>query len=126
LEYASLKLIHIGLAGVSLAGFVLRWVWMMRDSALVKRRLTRTLPHVMDTLFLASGIALAWRLQLNPFTTPWLAAKLCGLVLYVLFASIAYKRVDTTRFRTLFFGLALSAFAWVVMAAITKSPFGML
>ncbi len=56
MDYPELRLIHRGLALVSLTGFVLRWTWMMNQARPFRQRLTRILPHVVDTLFLASGI----------------------------------------------------------------------
>ena len=50
----------------------------LAGAAWVRGRVARTLPHAVDTVLLASAIGLAWLLQLNPLTTPWLAAKIAG------------------------------------------------
>ena len=124
MDYAQLKWVHIGLAAISLAGFVLRWAWMMRGSALVKHRLTRVLPHVFDTLFLVSGITLVYRLQFNPMEHAWLAAKLGGLVVYITLASMAFKGARSKHLMTVLFFAALLCFAWVVSVARLKSATG--
>jgi len=126
LVYLQLKWLHIGLAALSVAGFTLRWVWMMRGSDRVHHRLTRVLPHVFDTLFLASGIALAVLLRINPLVHHWLAAKLCGLVAYILLASLAYSRVRSRRLRIVLFALALVTYAWILSVARLKTPLGAL
>ena len=120
--YWPLKYIHLALALLSLCGFLLRGVWMMRGSALLDHRATRTLPHVIDTLFLLSGIALVLVLSLPVMQSPWLLAKFAGLVAYVVLGSIALRRGPTLAVRQVSFVGAVSAFAYIVGAAVSKSP----
>ncbi len=123
---ADLRLIHIGLAALSISGFVLRWAWMHRGSALLHHRITQVLPHVIDTLFLLSGIALAVMIHQAPLADGWLTAKVAGLVAYVVLGSLALKRAPTKRLKTVFFVTALLCFAWIVSVARSKSPWGWL
>ena len=83
MSYLAIKWLHIGLAIISVTGFVLRWSWMMRGSTLVQHRTTRTLPHVLDTLFLASGVVLAVWIGAHPLEQAWLGVKLLGVVAYM-------------------------------------------
>jgi uncharacterized membrane protein SirB2 len=69
LDYFDLRIVHIALATTSLAGFLLRWTWMINGDRKFEARLTRTLPHVIDTLFLASGIVLAHAASRHPWPT---------------------------------------------------------
>ena len=64
--YLSLKYVHLGLAMISIAGFILRGFWMMKGSLLLDHKAARMAPHVVDTLFLASGIALVVQLSRIP------------------------------------------------------------
>lgn len=89
-------------------------------------RLTRILPHVVDTAFLASGIALALVSRLDLSASPWLWAKLAGLVAYIVLGSLAIKRAPGLRAKTLCFLSALSVFGWMVSVAVLKSPLGFL
>jgi uncharacterized membrane protein SirB2 len=124
MPYVLLKNVHIVLALVSIAGFVLRWIWVMTGSGKASHRITRTLPHVIDTLFLASGIALIMTINQYPFQVPWLTAKIIGLLVYIVLGSIALKRARTRTGRGLAFAAALTTFAWVVSMARFKSPWG--
>lgn len=54
-----LKQIHVACVALSYTGFFVRGVWMIRDSALLRWRWARILPHANDTLLLAAAIALA-------------------------------------------------------------------
>ena len=120
--YLSLKYGHLGLAVISIAGFVLRGFWMTTGSALLDHKAVRIAPHVVDTLFLISGIILVVRLSLPVMQSPWLLAKFGGLVVYIILGAIALRRGATMAVRQVAFVGALSAFAYIVGAAVSKSP----
>ena len=120
--YLFLKYSHLALALVSISGFVTRGVWMLKSSSRLSSRLTRIAPHLVDTLFLATGIALVLQLDLPVMRSPWLLAKLTALVAYVVLGMIALRRGPTLQIRLLAFVGALSAFAYIVGTALTKSP----
>jgi uncharacterized membrane protein SirB2 len=120
--YLPLKYAHLALAAVSISGFLLRGFWMMSGSSLTGHRIVRTAPHVVDTLFLLSGIALVMRLALPVMQSPWLLAKFVGLLIYIILGTIALRRGPTMPVRQVAFVGALSAFAYIVGAAVSKSP----
>jgi uncharacterized membrane protein SirB2 len=120
--YLPLKYAHIALAIVSISGFVLRGLWMTSGSALLDRKVFRIAPHVVDTLFLITGIALILQLALPVMQSPWLLAKFAGLVFYIVLGAIALRRGATMPIRQVAFVGALSAFAYIVGAAVSKSP----
>lgn len=110
---------------LSVAGFVMRYVL----SAMRPRPAgawVRVAPHVVDTVLLASALALAWVGGFHPLQVPWLEAKLVGLVLYIVTGTIALKRGRTPRVRAVAFALALLTCAYIVSVALTKSPLGLL
>lgn len=120
--YLLLKNVHVGLAMLSIGGFLLRAYWMTRNSRMLDRRIVRILPHAIDTAFLLSGIALVLLLQLRVTQSPWLLAKLLALVAYIVFGTIALKRGRTLRIRLAALLLAVLTFAYIVGAAVNKSP----
>ena len=95
---------------------------MLGSSPRLNARLTRVVPHIVDTLFLASGIALVLHLDLPVMRSPWLLAKLVALVIYVVSGSIALRRGATLQVRSVAFVAALASFAYIVGAALSKSP----
>jgi uncharacterized membrane protein SirB2 len=99
---------------------------MLRASPLLAARFTRIAPHVVDTLLLASAVALAWMSGQYPFAQDWLTAKVVALVLYVALGSYALKRARTLRARAAFFGLALATVLYIVSVAMARSPLGFL
>jgi len=124
LAYVLLKNVHIGLALISITGFVLRWVWMMNGSSLSTNRLVRIAPHVIDTLFLLSGILLALFIGQLPFRDAWLTAKVIGLVVYILLGMIAMSRRNSRKLQTMAFIAALFTFSWIISVAVFKTPWG--
>lgn len=119
--YESLKLFHIGAAAASISGFSLRVYWMMTSSAWLGHRWVKVLPHVVDTLFLASGIGLLFVLHLSLVQSVWLLAKLTALAIYVALGSIALRHGKTIRARTTAAALALATYVYIVGVALSKS-----
>lgn len=122
MDYLSLKAVHIGCVAISYALFAARGVWMMRGSALLERRWVRIVPHAVDTVLLASAIALAIMLHQYPLANGWLTAKVAGLLVYIGLGTIALKRGKTRRARIAAWLAAQAVFFYVVAVAITRSP----
>lgn len=122
MDYFAVKPIHVTAVVISFSGFVLRGSWMLRSSPLLQARLTRVLPHVVDTLLLASAIWLVVTLQQYPLVNGWLTAKVLGLIVYILLGTIALRRGQTQRIRLIAWICALLVFAYIVLVALTKDP----
>ncbi len=120
--YLLMKSLHMITAIATISGFMLRGYWMMTESDRLQLKITRIAPHVIDTVFLLSGIALVFMLHLNAFTQPWLLAKFAGLIVYIVLGTIALKRGATRQIRVVAFVAALAAFGYIVGVATTKSP----
>ena len=118
--YPALRVTHVATVAVTIALFALRGVWMLRASPLLGRRWVRVVPHVNDTLLLASGIALAVLTGRTPWAQPWLAAKLVGLVVYIALGTLALKRGRSRAGRAAAFAAALLAVAYIVAVAVTR------
>ena len=112
-----IKSIHISLALMSLSGFLLRAYWMWFANPLLQHRVSRFLPHVIDSLLLLTGLYMVWSYRIYPTQHPWLAAKLSALLLYIVFGSLALKRAPTRRWRGVFLLLALATFGYMLGAA---------
>jgi uncharacterized membrane protein SirB2 len=116
-----LKLIHIISAGLSLLGFLIRGFWLWRDSPRLHQRWVKILPHVIDTVLLASAVALLVQLQLNPVTYNWLVAKLVALVVYIFLGMLALKWGRTKSQRLTAWAAAVVVFGYILGVAGTKS-----
>lgn len=124
--YYAIKHLHVTCVALSAAGFLLRGLWMMTGSPLLQHRLTRVLPHVIDSLLLLSAITLAMMIQQYPFAAGWVTAKVLGLLAYILLGTLALKRGRTMGMRITAFTAALLVYAWIVSVAFTKQVAGFL
>lgn len=121
--YEFLKTVHVTSAALSIAGFVLRYLLMLAGAAALRSRIARVLPHVVDTVLLASALAMAWMIGSLP---AWLVVKIVALLAYIVIGSIALKRGRTMAARAVAGLLAIAVFAFIVSVALTKSPAGFL
>ena len=126
MDYATLKLIHQSAVTISFAGFFARGIGMLRDAGWIRHRLAKTLPHVVDTVLIVSAVWLAWMLRLTPSNAPWIAAKIGGLIGYIVIGMVALRFGRTKAVRGGAWVLAMLTFAWIVSVAITKDPWGFL
>ncbi|MDH3532881.1 MAG: SirB2 family protein [Gammaproteobacteria bacterium] len=120
--YSLLLATHTACALLTISGFMLRGYWMLQGSPLLRHRITRVAPHVVDALFLASGIALIVARQIAVLQSGWLLAKFAALLLYVALGMIALRfgRSRETRLTALI--AAIAVFAYIVGVALSKSP----
>jgi uncharacterized membrane protein SirB2 len=122
MDYGTLKTVHVASVAGSYALFVLRGVWMTRDSARLQQRWVRIVPHLVDTVLLASAVALAIAIGQYPFTSNWLTAKVFGLFLYIALGSVALRYGKTRRIRIAAWVAAQAVFCYIVAVAITRRP----
>ena len=86
-----IKFLHVALAFITVAGFVVRGLLAVADSPLRNVKWVRIAPHVIDTLLLVCGITLAVQLSLSPLSNGWLMAKIVGLLVYIGFGVITMR-----------------------------------
>jgi uncharacterized membrane protein SirB2 len=114
-----LKSCHVALAYLTLAGFVVRGLLSIANSQLLTAKWLRIAPHVVDTLLLAFGIALAVMLSLSPFANDWLMAKLVGLVAYIGFGVVA-MRARSRPVKIFAFVAAIASVGYIFAVAYSK------
>ena len=90
---------------------------MLKDSPLLTYRVVKILPHIVDSLLLASGIALAVLTQANPLVHHWLLVKILLLLLYIVSGSVALKYGRNKLERILAMVLAVIAVSAIVFIA---------
>ena len=122
MAYSLLKQLHLGTIALTLTLFILRGVWMMVESPRLQARWVRIVPHINDSLLLASGISLAVLTRQYPLVHGWLSAKLFALILYIVLGTIALKRGPTHGKRIAAWIAALLVFAYMVAVAVTRDP----
>ncbi len=122
----ALYITHVTCACLSILGFVLRGFWMLGDNALREHRLARILPHILDSVLLASAIGILWQWGSWPQDLPWVMAKIGALLLYIALGMVALRFGKTRRVRGTAYVLALITAAYIVSVALSKNYWGFL
>lgn len=116
-----LKHLHVTLVATSVGFFLVRFLGLQLEAEFIHRRLVKTLPHIIDTLLLASGIALATMYRLSPLEAHWLLVKLILIAGYIAAGFGAMKAPGELQ-RTAFALLALGLITGAILLAVLK-PF---
>ncbi len=122
MDYNLLKQLHLATIAITLALFILRGFWMMTYSPRLQARWVRIVPHINDTVLLASGISLSILIQQYPLAHSWLTAKFIALILYIALGTLALKRGKSQGQRITAWIAALLVFGYMVAVAITHTP----
>ncbi len=117
----SLKMIHVLCAYLTGLGFLLRGILILLQNPLSQYRLTKTLPHIIDTFLLISGGLLAYSLSFSPLTQPWLAAKIIALFLYIGFGLLMLRFGNTAKRQYLGLLGGLLVYSYIIGVAHSKS-----
>ena len=89
--YPIVKQSHVILVITSIFLFQFRY-WRYQVQGNPSHLLIKIAPHVIDTLLLLSGVALAVLAGFSPNNSPWLMAKLIALLAYIIFGMLAMKK----------------------------------
>lgn len=116
-----IKLIHMSSAFISISFFIIRGVWVFKNSEMMNKKWVKILPHVNDTVLLVTAIILALSIHQYPFVDSWLTAKFSALIIYIVFGMFALKRAKEMKSKMMFFVLALLVFGYIVGVALTRS-----
>lgn len=124
--YSVLKHVHVSTAVITFCLFFLRGCWMLVDSPRLERPWVRIVPHVNDTLLLASAVTMAALIQQYPFVDGWLTAKILALLAYIGLGTVALKRGRTKTVKIAAWIAALVVFGYIVSVALNHDPWGLL
>lgn len=114
------KHLHMTLAVLSISFFTLRFAWTLMNSDLLQRKWAKIAPHIIDTLLLALGVAMAVKLAINPMEQLWLGEKLIAIIAYIF---TGYYTLKLARNKAMQIIGYLGAMGWVMLVmriAMTK------
>ena len=124
MDYATVKLLHQSAVALSGLGFAVRGIASLRGAQWTQGRMAKSLPHVVDTVLLLSALSMVFMLRLNPAQSPWLLAKISGLILYIGLGVVTLRPRFAWKTRATTCALALMVLVWIASVAILKSPWG--
>lgn len=124
--YVLVKYVHVVSVALSLTGFFLRGILMMRDAPLLHARWVKVLPHINDTVLLVAALSLAAMSGQYPFVVGWVTAKVLGVTAYIILGALALRDASTRRMRIVCWFASLAVFGWIVSVAMSRQPLGFL
>jgi len=120
MSYLAIKHIHITFAALSGLLFLVRGIWMLVNSSMLHKKWVKIVPHLIDTILLASAVTMVvWSSQ-YPGAQNWLTAKVVALIAYIVLGTIALKRGKSKAVRTGAFIAALVVFLYIAKVALTR------
>lgn len=121
MTYTLLKAVHIGCVIVSMSLFVSRYMLLHFRPAAPLHRSLNILPHVVDSVLLAAAVGMLFNLGQWPVDASWLVAKMLGLLCYIGFGIRCLRATPGSRQQSVYFGLAIAAFCYIVLVALSKT-----
>ena len=118
--YPFVKHLHLTAVVISIALFVLRFIWLTRSSGMLQKKWVKIVPHIVDTILLGSAIALCFILAFNPFEQTWLLQKIIAVVIYILVGFFTLKKAQTWLQKWLGFAIAIACLAIAGKLAVSK------
>lgn len=116
------KYVHVSSVILTLLFFIIRGIWMIIDSANLKKKWVKILAPIIDTVLLTSAIILASKIEQYPFADHWLTAKVLALLLYIALGMLALNYGRTKKIRVTAWFAALFCFAYIISVAMTRNP----
>ncbi len=113
-----IKFIHLSFVLISVISFVGRVVLSETHPEMLKQKLFKIAPHVIDTLLLLSGIALVFQGQWLAAEYGWIIAKMVALLGYIGLGVMTMRNRGTVRWAA--FGGAMVCFVYIGIVAVTK------
>ncbi len=116
MDYQVVKQIHQTAAALTLTLFLVRGIWMLTDSPRLAQRWVRTVPHINDTVLLATALYLAYQAGWHS----WIGAKIVALFVYIGVGMVALHGGRNKSVRAVAWLAALTVFSYIVAVAMTK------
>ncbi len=120
-SYVPILILHMTAAVLSPVLFSLR-VWRRLRDLDPAQGWLRVTPHVVDTLLLAAGVALALIIGEYPFVNGWLTAKLLALIAYIGVGHVAVRRARTRGGRVGAWLAGLALILYIFAVAVSRDP----
>ena len=116
--YSILKHSHMTLALLSILGFLLRAYFSFNKPEVLKLKLVKIAPHVIDTLLLIMAFSLIFIMDYG--FASWILAKIVALFVYIGLGIVVIKQIGSIPVRITSVVLALLCFVYIASVAITK------
>jgi uncharacterized membrane protein SirB2 len=118
--YDLLKLAHVTCVVISGSMFIYRFARMTTRPDQPLPKALKVVPHINDTILLGCALGMLYVAGINPFTMPWLFAKILALLAYIVIGAICMRSIPGSKQQTVSFVAAISVFAYILLVGLSK------
>jgi len=118
--YDLLKLAHVTCVVISGSLFIYRFARMNTRPDQPPPKTLKVVPHINDTILLGCALGMLYVAGINPFTMPWLFAKILALLAYIIIGAICMRSIPGSKQQTVSFVAAISIFAYILLVGLSK------
>lgn len=116
-----IKSIHMLFILLSVGGFITRIMLAEFKPDILRAKVLKIAPHVIDSVLLLSGITLVFQGNWMAGEYGWIITKVIMLIAYIGFGVMAMRSTGLKRWAG--FILALACFGYILSVAVTKHGF---
>jgi uncharacterized membrane protein SirB2 len=121
-SYLLIKTVHLSCVAAAFLLFAGRGAWMLSHPGQARPKWTRIVPHIVDSVLLASAIGLVLMSGQYPGELSWLNAKITALLIYIGLGMVAFRFACTPAGRMYAWLAGMVVFLYIVLVALTRSP----
>ncbi|MDD5460384.1 MAG: SirB2 family protein [Methylococcales bacterium] len=114
-----IKTLHLTFILLSILSFVGRVILSETHPVILKQKLFRIAPHIIDTILLLSGITLIYQGNWLSTDYSWIIAKIVALLGYIGLGVVVMRNRGAVRWLA-FIG-AMACFVYIGIVAVTKN-----
>ena len=113
--------LHMLFILLSVGSFISRIMLAEFKPEILRARVLKIAPHIIDTILLLSGITLVFQGNWMAGEYGWIMTKLVMLIAYIGFGVMAMRSTGIKRWGA--FVMALACFGYIISVAVTKHGF---
>ncbi|MCO4322388.1 SirB2 family protein [Aliidiomarina quisquiliarum] len=118
--YSGIKFVHVISIHISITLFIIRFFMDDQGQHVWRSRPWKMVPHINDTLLLASAIGLLYITGWQIFVHFWITVKVALVVVYIILGWFALRINLARGYRWVAFIMALGVFVLIYAFAIKK------
>ncbi len=110
-------------AACSVILFIFRFILLLKDDELRKRKWLKITPHVIDTVLFTLGIIMVIKLSLYPWYVDWINEKLFMVLAYIAAGYYTLKLAPNRISQLVGFIFAMVCITLIVTIAVNKQTY---
>jgi len=124
MNYLTLKYLHIICVAGSFSLFFIRGIWLLRSYPHAQEPWIRALPHVIDTLLVASAIGMLALAPKGIWDGDWMLIKVVLVVVYAVMSVLLLRLAKSKIQKILLWVAALLVFLFATTVSVLHHPLG--